>query len=112
MNLPASARHSAHSREGGNPDAECTAPLKTGSPPSRGRAGNKAHSRSRIILLAACLVCVSAIGGAAWWIASLGPAPLGNDIAFSTRVLDHDGRLLRAYATGEGRWRLPARIAD
>jgi penicillin-binding protein 1C len=27
-------------------------------------------------------------------------------------VADRDGRLLRAYATSEGRWRLPARIAD
>ena len=25
-------------------------------------------------------------------------------------MLDRDGRLLRAYATAEGRWRLPARI--
>ena len=33
-------------------------------------------------------------------------------IEFSTRVLDRDGRLLRAYATPQGRWRLPARIAD
>ena len=31
---------------------------------------------------------------------------------FSTRVVDRSGRLLRAYATGEGRWRLPATVAD
>ena len=37
--------------------------------------------------------------GAAWWIATLGPPPLGKDVAFSTRVVDRDGRLLRAYAT-------------
>ena len=48
----------------------------------------------------------------AWWIAALGAAPDGKTIEFSTRVLDRDGRLLRAYATPEGRWRLPARIAD
>jgi penicillin-binding protein 1C len=67
----------------------------------------------RVVLLVACLVCASALGAAGgWWIASLGPAPLGNDIAFSTRVLDRDGRLLRAFAASEGRWRLPARIAD
>ena len=40
------------------------------------------------------------------------PAPLGKDVAFSTRVVDRDGRLLRAYATPEGRWRLPASVAD
>ncbi len=27
-------------------------------------------------------------------------------------MLDRDGRLLRAYATSEGRWRLPAKVAD
>jgi penicillin-binding protein 1C len=51
-----------------------------------------------------------AAGG--YWIAGLGPAPDGKTLEFSTRVLDRDGRLLRAYATPEGRWRLPARIAD
>ena len=66
----------------------------------------------RLAILIAFVVGLSAIAAAGWWIASLGPAPLGNDIAFSTRVLDRDGRLLRAYAASEGRWRLPARVAD
>ncbi len=43
------------------------------------------------------------------WIITLGPAPLGEGLAFSTTVVDRDGRLLRPYATNEGRWRLPAR---
>jgi penicillin-binding protein 1C len=68
--------------------------------------------RTRFAILAASLVSVTALSAAAWWIVSLGPAPLGNEIAFSSRVVDRDGRLLRAYATGEGRWRLPARSAD
>ncbi len=67
---------------------------------------------ARLALVAVLLVCASALGGAAWWIASLGPAPLGKEIEFSRSVVDRDGRLLRAYATREGRWRLPARIAD
>ena len=53
--------------------------------------------------------CLSA---AAWWIASLGPAPLGEGLAFSTLVVDRDGRLLRPYATPDGRWRLPATRED
>jgi penicillin-binding protein 1C len=57
------------------------------------------------------LACVCGLAAAGWWIVSLGPTPLGRDLAFSTRVVDRDGRLLRAYATGEGRWRLPATIA-
>ncbi len=44
----------------------------------------------------------------AFWIYSLGPAPLGTRLEFSTAVVDRDGRLLRPYATPEGRWRLPA----
>ena len=66
----------------------------------------------RLLVLAASLACVALLIGGAWWIASLGPAPLGHDLALSTRVLDRNGRLLRAYATGEGRWRLPAKVAD
>ena len=45
---------------------------------------------------------------AAAWIVSLGPAPLGDGLDYSTQVVDRDGRLLRPYATAEGRWRLPA----
>ena len=64
--------------------------------------------------LAASLPHLSAFrcAAAAWWIVSLGPPPLGKDLEFSTRVVDRDGRLLRAYATSDGRWRLPATVAD
>ena len=51
------------------------------------------------------------IAGAAW-IYSMGPAPLGRHLAYSHLVLDRKGKLLRAYATPEGRWRLPATIKD
>ncbi len=44
----------------------------------------------------------------ALWIVSLGPPPLGEGLAFSTLVVDRDGRLLRPYTTNQGRWRLPA----
>jgi penicillin-binding protein 1C len=69
-------------------------------------------TKTRIGVVGAVLVSVSALGAAGWWVASLGLAPLGKEIVFSTRLVDRDGRLLRAYATGDGRWRLPARIAD
>jgi penicillin-binding protein 1C len=42
----------------------------------------------------------------------LGPPPLGRELAFSAEVVDRDGRLLRPYATPDGRWRLKARVAD
>ena len=70
------------------------------------------NKRMRFASLITLIACIAAFAGAAHWIAALGPAPIGKDIEFSTRVVDRDGRLLRAYATGEGRWRLPARVAD
>ena len=42
------------------------------------------------------------------WVISLGPAPLGENLSYSTLVVDREGRLLRPYTTHEGRWRLPA----
>jgi penicillin-binding protein 1C len=70
------------------------------------------RSKMRVAAVAVSLVCVTAIAGFGCWVASLGPAPLGKDLLFSTRVVDREGRLLRAYATGEGRWRLPATVVD
>jgi penicillin-binding protein 1C len=68
--------------------------------------------RGRIILagLAAVAALVALAGGA--WVYALGPAPLGKNLETSHIVLDREGRLLRAYATVEGRWRLPARVED
>ncbi|HUD85522.1 MAG TPA: penicillin-binding protein 1C [Xanthobacteraceae bacterium] len=69
-------------------------------------------TKMRISISLAALLFIVALSGAAWWIASLGPAPLGKNLEFSASVLDRDGRLLRAYATSEGRWRLSATVAD
>jgi penicillin-binding protein 1C len=55
------------------------------------------------------LALVSTFGLAGWWIAALGPPPTGGGISYSTVVLDREGRLLRPYATMQGRWRLPAK---
>jgi penicillin-binding protein 1C len=55
---------------------------------------------------------VVAIAAADLWIASLGPAPLGAELDYSTLVVDRDGRLLRPYTTPEGRWRLKAKQED
>src|SRR5262252_8699583 len=59
-------------------------------------------------LAAVVIATVSVLSAGAWWIASLGPAPLGEGLAFSTLVVDRDGKLLRPYTTPEGRWRIPA----
>lgn len=71
-----------------------------------------AAKRVRFIITAGVLSIMVLWGSAAAWIALLGPAPRGGAIEFSTSVLDRNGRLLRAYAASDGRWRLPATAAD
>ena len=62
--------------------------------------------------LAFAVVAFGLAGWATFWILSLGPAPRGEGLTYSTMVVDRDGRLLRPYTTPEGRWRLPATRAD
>src|SRR5580704_8422189 len=62
-----------------------------------------------IAAIAAVAILASIIAFAAW-VHSLGPTPLGESMQFSTMVVDRDGRLLRAFATADGRWRLPVRL--
>jgi penicillin-binding protein 1C len=57
------------------------------------------------------VAATAALAGGAW-VNSLGPPPLGKDLEFSQLVVDREGKLLRAYATAEGRWRLPATVKD
>src|SRR5262249_53513887 len=54
------------------------------------------------------LAAGAAVWAAASWIESLGPAPLGQELAFSTLVVDRNGKPLRSYTTPEGRWRIGA----
>ena len=46
---------------------------------------------------------------AATFVVVLGPLPLDEISQVSTTVIDRNGKLLRAYAMEDGRWRLPAR---
>src|SRR3954452_14206751 len=62
--------------------------------------------RSAAMAMGFASLCLLPVG--AWWIASLGPAPLGEGLSYSTLVVDRDGHLLRPYTTPEGRWRLAA----
>src|SRR5271169_7117287 len=70
------------------------------------------RNKIRVAVLAASLAGIALPVVAGWRIASLGPPSLGKDLVFSTSVLDRNGRLLRAYATADGRWRLPATVGD
>jgi penicillin-binding protein 1C len=56
---------------------------------------------------AIAIVAMVVTGAVASWIVSLGPLPLANAREVSTTVLDRNGKLLRAFAMADGRWRLP-----
>lgn len=68
--------------------------------------------RWRPILAIAGGCAAAAVLACAIWVHSLGPVPLGKNLDYSHVVLDRQGRLLRAYATSEGRWRLPVNERD
>jgi penicillin-binding protein 1C len=75
--------------------------------------GRRVKRRWWIATLATSLaVVIVGVAAFAVWVVSLGPVPLGDKLNYSTVVLDRDGRLLRPFATQDGRWRLPARVAD
>ncbi len=79
--------------------------------------GNDRHhggqmKRWRLILGSLAGAAFFAALAAGAWVYSLGRPPLGQDLETSHVVLDRDGKLLRAYATTEGRWRLPATEKD
>jgi penicillin-binding protein 1C len=70
----------------------------------------RARWQRRAIYAAFGVVWIAAAiaGAVAGLLQAFGPAPLGRDLEVSTLALDRNGKLLRAYLTSEGRWRLPA----
>jgi penicillin-binding protein 1C len=77
---------------------------------SASRAIESAARRWRRIRLAAAASAASGLmlaGALAVWIAALGPLPLAEARQVSTAIVDRNGKLLRAYAMADGRWRLP-----
>jgi penicillin-binding protein 1C len=79
--------------------------------PQRGEGTRRSlRQRLRFPLAIAAASIVIASAAFAAWVVSLGPVPLGENLEFSTVVIDRDGRLLRPFATVEGRWRLPATV--
>src|ERR1700730_5224285 len=70
-----------------------------------GHDGGGAGKRRVLVTLAALCLSVGIATGI--WVASLGPLPLAQAQQVSTSVVDRNGKLLRAYAMADGRWRLP-----
>ena len=76
--------------------------------PLPGGERGKWKRRAVYAAIGAVWVVAAVAGGMAGLFEAFGPPPLGRDLAVSTLVLDRNGKLLRAYLTREGRWRLPA----
>ncbi|RZN35601.1 penicillin-binding protein 1C [Bradyrhizobium sp. Leo121] len=76
----------------------------------RDRPGHDVRgSRRRVIRIAAFAAAVLIVTASAFtvWAISLGPLPLADARKVSTTIVDRNGKLLRAYAMADGRWRLP-----
>ena len=71
-----------------------------------GHDGGRGRGLKQLAAIAACFL-VLAIGALGVWTFSLGPLPLTEARAVSTTIVDRNGKLLRAYAMADGRWRLP-----
>jgi penicillin-binding protein 1C len=71
-----------------------------------GHDGRRGRRCVRFIAIAVSAVFIVGIVFAAWAV-SLGPLPLAQAEQVSTTIVDRNGKLLRAYAMADGRWRLP-----
>jgi penicillin-binding protein 1C len=74
--------------------------------PIRERA--KWQRRAVFAAIGVAWLAAAIAGGVTGLFQAFGPPPLGRDLEVSTLILDRNGKLLRAYLTSEGRWRLPA----
>lgn len=68
--------------------------------------------RGRIAATAMSAMIAIAVVAGGVWIASLPPLPFAEARKVSTTILDRNGKLLRAFAMADGRWRLPAHAKD
>src|SRR5262249_11550392 len=75
----------------------------------RNKAGYDDGKRRRTVgvIGALALLVLCLFGTFAAWVVSLGPLPLAQAKQVSTTIVDRNGKLLRAYAMADGRWRLP-----
>jgi penicillin-binding protein 1C len=75
----------------------------------RDKPGHDRLAKRRVVRIA-CIALTTIflfIGAFAIWVVSLEPLPLAQARQVSTTIVDRNGKLLRAYAMTDGRWRLP-----
>ncbi|MFC5555760.1 penicillin-binding protein 1C [Methylobacterium iners] len=81
-----------------------TQPPPPPTPPYKGEERRAIFLKGALAIVLAAVVCLLAL----WrFAATLPPLDLTQAGLRSTVILDRDGRLLRPYATPDGRWRLP-----
>ena len=68
-----------------------------------GARGKRGIRIAAIAFAAICIISLACIS----WVISLGALPLADARKVSTTIVDRNGKLLRAYAMADGRWRLP-----
>jgi penicillin-binding protein 1C len=75
----------------------------------RDKPGHDGVGKRRVVRIvsAMAVVLLATVGAFTAWVASLGPLPLEQARKVSTSIIDRNGKLLRAYAMADGRWRLP-----
>ncbi|WP_390893319.1 penicillin-binding protein 1C [Bosea rubneri] len=85
----------------------------TESPLRSGGEGKRARPRRLAYAGAGALALVAATAGAlSWYASTLPPLDLAAASDRSTVVLDREGKLLRPFVTGDGRWKLPVGATD
>ena len=72
-----------------------------------GHDGSHGRRTVRIIWATLAIICFLVVAAMGAWVRSLGPLPLAQASEVSTTIVDRNGKLLRAYAMADGRWRLP-----
>jgi penicillin-binding protein 1C len=70
-------------------------------------SGGRRRYTFRNIAIAFAIICACIIAAFSTWVISLGPLLLEQAREVSTSIVDRNGKLLRAYAMADGRWRLP-----
>src|ERR1700681_1630917 len=73
------------------------------------KPGHDGISEGRVcrVFIGIAFAILAIVGVFAAWVVSLGPLPLAQARQVSTTIVDRNGKLLRAYAMADGRWRLP-----
>ncbi|WOH62969.1 penicillin-binding protein 1C [Bradyrhizobium sp. BWA-3-5] len=92
------------SEEGNHTSSSCKDAGARAKPGHDGGIGRGRFFRIAVTLAFILIVVTTAFAG---WVFSLGPLPLEQARKVSTTIVDRNGKLLRAYAMADGRWRLP-----